>query len=194
MKRRSLYLAGITLVSLFVVFSCAKPPTAEMDAANAAVAKAQADANVTQYAPESLKRATDSLAKMKAEADAKRYDNAKTLAQETIKLADQAIADGNAAMERAKDEADGLITSSKALVLEVTDALNSAKKVARIKLNFTDVTAQFNDAKATLAEAEKDQGNGNFKRAIEKGRTARTALSDILSAISSAVQAASKKK
>lgn len=194
MKRRSLYLAGITLVSLFVLFSCAKPPTAEMDQATAAVAKAQADANATQYAPESLKRAVDSLAKMKAEADAKRYDNAKTLAQETIKLADQAIADGNAGLERAKDEAASLIASGKSLVLEVTNALNGAKKVARIKLNFTDVTAKFNNAKATLAAAEKDQGSGNFKGAIEKGKTARTALSDILSTISSAVQAASKKK
>jgi len=67
-----------------------------MDAATTAVRQAEADPNVTQYAPESLKRATDSLAKMKAEAEAKRYDNAKTLAQETIQLADQAIKDGNA--------------------------------------------------------------------------------------------------
>ncbi|HRS03581.1 MAG TPA: DUF4398 domain-containing protein [Treponema sp.] len=194
MKRKSVYLAGLTLLSLIVLFSCAKPPTAEMDAATAAVAKAQADTNVTQYAPDSLKRAADSLAKMKAEADAKRYDNAKTLAQETIKLADQAIADGNAGLERAKDEAAGLIASSKSLVLEVTNALASAKKVARIKLNFTDLTSQFNSAKATLADAEKDQGSGNYKSAIEKGKKARTALSDMLAAISSAVQAASKKK
>ncbi len=194
MKQKPVYLAGIALVSLLVLFSCAKPPTAEMDAATAAVAKAQSDTNVTQYAPDSLRRATDSLAKMKAEADAKRYDSAKALAQETIKLADQAIADGAAGLERAKDEAAGLIASGKSLVLEVTNALNGAKKVPRIKLNFADITKQFNNAKATLASAEKDQGDGNFKGAIEKGKSARTALSDILSTISSDVQAASKKK
>ncbi|AEJ20586.1 DUF4398 domain-containing protein [Gracilinema caldarium] len=194
MKRNSMYLTGIALVSLVVLFSCAKPPTAEMDAATAAVAKAQSDPNVTLYAPESLKRATDSLTKMKAEADAKRYDTAKALAQETIKLADQAIADGSTGLERAKDEAAGLIASCKSLVLEVTNTLNGAKKVARVKLNVTDITKQFNNAKATLASAEKDQGDGNFKGAIDKGKSARTTLSDILSTISGAVQAASKKK
>ena len=194
MKRIGFYLTGIALISLSVLISCAKPPTAEMDAATAAVAKAQADTNTGQYAPDALKRATDSLAKMKAESEAKRYDNAKTLAQETIKLADQAIAEGNAGFERAKDEAAGLIASGKALVLEVTNTLNGAKKIPRIKLNFADVTAQFNDAQATLAAAEQDQGRGNFKGAIEKGKSARTALSDILSTISTAVQAASKKK
>lgn len=194
MKRTSLTVTGIALLSLLTLFSCAKPPTAEMDAATAAVAKAQSDTNVTLYAPDSLKRATDSLEKMKAESDAKRYDNAKTLAQETIALADQAIADGKAGLERAKDEAAGLIASGKSLVQEITNALTAAKKVARITLNFTDVNAQFNDAKALLAAAEQDQSNGNYIAAIEKGKNARTALSNILSSISSAVQATSKKK
>lgn len=194
MKRYNLRITGILLLSLVVFFSCAKPPTAEMEAAKAAVAKAQADTNANLYAPEALKRATDSLAKMNAEADAKRYDNAKVLAAETVKLADQAIAEGNAGLERAKDEAAGLIASGKSLVLEVTNALNGAKKVARINLNFTQVTAQFNEAKTTLAAAEKDQSSGNYKNAIEKGKAARSALSDILSTISNAVQAASKKK
>ena len=194
MKRTSLTITGIALLSLLTLFSCAKPPTAEMDAATAAVAKAQSDTNVTLYAPDSLKRATDSLAKMKAESDAKRYDSAKTLAQETITLADQAIADGLAGLEKAKDEAAGLIATGKSLVLEISNALTAAKKVARIKLNFTDVDARFNDAQALLAAAEQDQSNGNYTASIEKGKNARTALSNILSSISSAVQATSRKK
>ncbi|MFQ3546736.1 MAG: DUF4398 domain-containing protein [Termitinemataceae bacterium] len=194
MNRKGLSSLGLIILAVMVLFACAKPPQTEMAAATAAVEKAKNDSNVTTYAPDSLKRATDSLEKMNTEAAAKRYDNAKTLAQETVKLAEQAIVDGKAAADRAQEEAKNLIASAKATVIEVDNALAAAKKLPRVKLDYTNLTKQFNDAKAGLAAAEKDQAAGNYKEAVEKAKSARAALSNILSTISNAVQAASKKK
>jgi hypothetical protein len=95
----ALFLAAGTVL---LAGGCAKPPTEEMDAASAAVTRAENDPDAVTYAGNSLARAREALNRMSVEADSKRYDAAKSFAAEAIAAADKAISDGRAGAARAK--------------------------------------------------------------------------------------------
>ena len=88
------------------VAGCASPPTADVDAAKAALDKATTD-RADQYAAESMKAAQDARAALDAELKAqeakmvKSYDKAKELAVAAKTAADRASAEAVAAKEKA---------------------------------------------------------------------------------------------
>jgi len=187
-------LASIATLLLFGFASCAKPPTAEVENAKAAVSKAEQDVNVTRYAPDSLKRAKDTLARMQSELDAKRYDVAKGLALETIQAAEKAIADGKSNMERAKASSADLIKTINASLAEAEKALSAARGVRGIKLDFAALATELTTIKTSIAAAEADSTKGDYKSALEKAQAAQSKIADLTNRISEAVRAASRKK
>ncbi|HCM26287.1 MAG: hypothetical protein A2Z99_00865 [Treponema sp. GWB1_62_6] len=193
-KSKFVAIAGVALSLTLALGSCAKPPVAEMDAATAAVSRAEGDADVVAYAADSLKRAKDSLARMQGEADAKRYDAAKTLALETVQAAEKAIGDGKTGKERAKQTATDLSGTIKASLIEAENALAGARKTRGVRLDFAGIGAEITEAKNSVAAFESDFNSGNYRGAIQKGETLRSKLADIINRISEAVRAASKKK
>ena len=98
---------AIALVLAMTVTGCASPPSADVDAAKAAVDKAAAD-RADQYAAESLKTAQDARAALDAELKAqegkwvKSYDRAKELAVAAKAAGDKAAADAVAGKEKAE--------------------------------------------------------------------------------------------
>jgi hypothetical protein len=68
-----------------ILTACAKPPTEEMDNALAALTRAENDPDAVMYAANLIARARSALTQLQAEAAAKRYDAARTYAQETIR-------------------------------------------------------------------------------------------------------------
>ena len=76
-----------------------------MENAEAALVRAENDPDAAAYAGNTLLRARDALASMRAEAEAKRYDAAKTYAAEAVNAAEKAVNDGRAAAARAGEEA-----------------------------------------------------------------------------------------
>ena len=103
--RNSVRLA-IALGLAIALAGCASPPTADVDAAKAAVDKAAAD-RASQYAPESLKAAQDAREALDAELKAqegkwlKSYDKTKELAVAAKAAGDKAAADAVAGKEQA---------------------------------------------------------------------------------------------
>ena len=97
---------AIALVLAMTVTGCASPPSAEVDAAKAAVDKAATD-RAGEYAAESLQAANDARAALDAELKAqeskwiKSYDKTKELAGAAKAAGDKAAADAVAAKERA---------------------------------------------------------------------------------------------
>ena len=97
---------AIVLGLALTVTGCAAPPTAEVDAAKAAVDKAVTD-RADQYAAESLKAAQEARAALDAELAAqdakwlKSYDRARELAIAAKAAGDKAAADAAAAKEKA---------------------------------------------------------------------------------------------
>jgi TonB family protein len=107
---------AIALGLALVVTGCAAPPTAEVDAAKAAVDKAVAD-HADQYAAETLKAAQEARAALDAELTVqegkwfKSYDRTRQLAAAAKEAGDKAAADAVAAREKAdavaaKEQAD----------------------------------------------------------------------------------------
>lgn len=185
------------LFSVFIVLvlgACAKPPTAEIDAATAAVAKAESDADTVQYAAPSLARAKDALTRMQAAVDAKQYDSAKTLAQEAIQAADKAIADGASGKARARAEATSLQTTVKTALGETTSALAAAARVRGIKLDVAATDREIQAAAKVVDAMGADITAGNYGAALTKGQEVRATLGSLQQRISGAVQAVSRKK
>jgi TonB family protein len=100
-------LLPIALGLAIIATGCASPPTADVDAAHAAVAKATAE-HADQYAAESLKAAQDASAALDVELKAqegkwfKSYDQAKALAVDAKAAGDKAAADAVAGREQAE--------------------------------------------------------------------------------------------
>jgi TonB family protein len=97
---------AIALGLAITVTGCASPPTADVDAAKAALDKADAD-RAGQYAAESLKAAQDARAALDAELKAqegkwlKSYDKTRELAVVAKAAGDKAAADAVAGKEKA---------------------------------------------------------------------------------------------
>lgn len=191
---KPLSLALVVMLAALAAVSCAKPPTAEVEAAKAAVARAEQDKDAQVYAPDSLRRATDALARMDAELQAKRYDAVKALAAEAGQAADKAIADGKANKERVKTQATSLSGAVKAALAELDTALAAAKKVRGVKLDFKALDAEVAAQKDAAAAAEGAIGKGEFKQAADAFQAIQARVADIQARIAEAVRAVSKKK
>jgi hypothetical protein len=174
------------LILPVLVLGCAKPPLAEMDNAKEAVLKAENDANAVQYARGTLTRAQDALKRMQSEADAKRYDAAKTNAAEAITAAERAISEGAAAAARVREESASALVGLKQEIDETGRAVASAR-YAQMPLDYSDFDNRIRNDYAMEEQAQADQAAGRYQNALDKGRAVRADLFDINQRISGAV-------
>jgi hypothetical protein len=193
-NRKTPVICFIMLGLLFAAGGCAQPPTEEMDQAQAALTRAENDPEAVLYAGDSITRARNALTQMRSEAAAKRYDAARTYAQETISAAEKAIADGQAGAQRARDDAAGLMTLLAASVAETETAINAARQVPNSGLDFEALSRDFESARRTFDQAQIANAAGSYKEALEKGQAVRAALSGINARLSEAVMALTRKK
>jgi hypothetical protein len=174
--------------------ACAKPPTAEMEAAEAAVTRAENDPDAAAYADSALARARNALTRAQTEVKAKRYDSAKTYAAEAVSTAEKAVSDGRAAAARAKEEAGALLTQVKELLTDTENALENAKTVPLVQLDFPALTGDLDGARNNISQADAANNTNRPREALDKGRAARSALGDIQNKIGDGVRAVSRKK
>ncbi|MCL2127825.1 MAG: DUF4398 domain-containing protein [Treponema sp.] len=187
------------IITLLVVFflglvACAAPPVEDMQKAQDAVMQAESDADAVAYAGNSIIRARDALTRMQDEAEAKRYDAAKNYAAEAISYAEQAIADGRAGASRAMDEAANLINSLAGPLTETAGALNTARSVEGIQLDFDSLASDLSSAQSTYDEAWQSFNADNYRDAIDKGQAIRSMLADINARITDAAIVTSRKQ
>jgi protein TonB len=135
---------AIALGLAITVTGCASPPTADVDAAKAALDKASTE-RADQYAPESLKAAQDAGAALDAELKAqeskwfKSYDKTKELAASAKAAGDQAAADAVTARERAealaiKEKADAAARAkAKAAAVRVGGKIKAPTKIKDVQ-------------------------------------------------------------
>ncbi len=194
MKRKLSFGLFIVLGIVFMFAACAKPPTTEVEAAQSALSRAQADADAREYAPDSITRAENLVKRMQSALDAKEYDSAKSLALEAKDAAEKAIADGTAAKEKARVDASTAISNAKNLLTEVRKALNGAKSVRGIRLDIPVTESDTNAAAQTVTAADADFTNAAYTAAYTKAQDARSALAGIQRRIADAVQVATRRK
>ncbi|MDR2160162.1 MAG: DUF4398 domain-containing protein [Treponema sp.] len=185
----------LCLAVLFLFFAgCARPPTAEMEAAEAAVSRAENDADTVTYAEGSLVRARDALSRMREEAAAKRYDAARTYAAEASAAAEKALADGKTGATLTREEAAALIEGLREQIPGTERNLRQAESAGNLDLDFDSLSRDFESARRDAAGAELSLAEEDYPAALQKGRGVRSALSDIDARIAGAASTASRKK
>jgi hypothetical protein len=184
----------VAFVLALAISACSAPPTEEMQRARDAVTRAENDADAVAYAGNTVVHARDALTRMQDEADSKNYDTAKEFAIEAINSANKAIADGQSAKERSKAEASTLLNSVQSSLAETSNAIDNAKNVPDIQLDFNALTQKTDEARDTYGEAQQSFQDGNNQDAIAKGQSVRGQLSDINTEINEAAFDTSRKK
>ena len=184
----------LAFVFALAISACAAPPTEEMQRARDAVTRAENDADAVAYAGNTVVHARDALTRMQDEADSKNYDTAKEFAIEAINSANKAIADGQSAKERSKAEASTLLNSVQNSLAETSNAIDNARNVPDIQLDFGALTQKTDEARDTYGEAQQSFQDGNNQDAIAKGQSVRGQLSDINSEINEAAFDTSRKQ
>jgi len=169
---------GPALVLAILLAGCAKPPVEEMNDAEAAVARAENNGDAVAYAPTTLARAKDALRTMRAEADAKRYDAAKAYAADAIAAAERAIAEGREGAERARREAQAMLSELPPLIAQTEQGMDAARG-AGLDLDFDSLYTDFDGAVRNSERAADAFSSGLYADATARGRTARNGLSDI---------------
>ena len=165
-------------IVLFFILGCAHPPEEEMQNAREAVFRAENDTNAALYASGTLSRARDTLNRMEAEADAKRYDAASTLAAEAISLAERAIAEGSTGADRARLEAASAVENLKPEIEETSININSAR-YSLMDLDYNALDRSIVNAYNTADQAEIDFTSGRYQDALDKARNIRMDLAAI---------------
>jgi hypothetical protein len=174
--------------------ACAKPPVEEMNNAESAVIRAENDADAVTYAAGVLSRARDALNRMRTEAEAKRYDTARTFAAEAVNAAERALSDGRAGAARLREEAGDLVAGLRDSVTGIEESIRSAKRTRELQIDYTALEGEFDEARRAAEQAEVSLAEQDYNEALDRGRTARSLLSDITGRLSAAASAASRKK
>jgi hypothetical protein len=193
-NKRIPFMLAIALALTALISGCAKPPTEEMENAEAALARAENDPDAVAYGNASLVRARDALSTMRTEAAAKRYDAAKTYAQEAINSAERAIADGRAGAQRARDEASASLNGVRVSLGETQKNIDSAKGVEGIQLDFGAIDGDYASAQNQADQAQTSLNAADYRSSLERSQSARSLLGDINTRISQASIATSRKK
>ena len=181
------------LILGWVLAACATPPVDDMNRAHEAVMRAENDPNVVAYASNTLLQARDALARMQTEADARRYNTTRTHAAEAISLAERAIADGRTGEARAREEAENTLRSVGQLLDETNSAVNAARRVPDIRLDFNAISREMSVARSAYEEAQRSFQEGNYRDVISRSQIIRSMLSDINDRLREALRAAGRK-
>jgi hypothetical protein len=176
-----------------LITACAKPPTEEMEAARTAVTRAENDPDVAVYAVSTLARAREALSNMEAEAEAKRYDTARSYAAEAQTGAEKAINDARTQAARARDDSANALNALRNAVSETDSTIDQGKK-NRLALDWTEIDRDYQDAQSIAGEAEAAAAANRYRDVVERANTARTTLSAINAQISAASLAVTRKK
>ena len=193
----------IPLVILALLVGCAKPPTADIDSAKAALQTAEQNSDVSTYAQDQLKAAQDKLAQLQSELDlqakkgalSRNYDAAKNLALETRAAADALATEAEAAKEVAKNNAAAAIDElTKTLIPQAQSGIAMARRVRGIKLDFAGLTAALNQAKAQVADAQTAYNNGQYATALSTADAVKSAIAQESTTVADAISAAKASK
>ncbi len=176
---------------------CGSAPTAEIDAAKAAIAAA-GTAGAGEYAAASLKAAEDAQAALDAELKAqegkmfKSYDKAKQLAIDAKAAGEKAAADAAAGMEKAKADATQAIADAKTAVTEAEGLLAKAPKGKGSAADIAAMKTDLATAATAITEAEAALGNAKFLDAAAKAESAKNAATTVKTAVEGAMAAKAK--
>jgi len=184
---RSILSLCFALGLTFIVAGCAKPPTQELDAANAAVnAAKQAEADV--YAPDTYRSATNAMNDANTKVEQKDYEGAKASAIQAKELADRSKSEAETNKRQIRDEAQAIINRVAPGIADTRGNLGTAPRGKGADDDLDQLNADLSQAEANLSDARGNLNGGKFKDALAQARNAETKLSQVQGSVQGALQ------
>ncbi len=196
---KKLSLLALSLVMASILVGCGKAPDAQVKQANNALQTAEA-AGAPQYAPEAWNRAKEAVDRMKAELQAqdrrislfRNYGKVKTLAEQAVRLSEQALADANSRKTQLRAE---VATELAQLDASLASARSQLSRVPRSKgLDAASLRSSLNAAGRQLDQARSRLAAGALDSAMAVAAQARDAINRVLRAIEKATGLPASKK
>ena len=163
----------IIIVFLCVFAACAIPPIGNMKRARDAVLQAENDENAVNYASATLLQARNFLARMQAEADARRYDEARKLAALAITYAEVAIIRGERRVRaeeirvrELRERAERIIRNEEDLIARILNDINNARLVPNTQIDFDEISRTMNFVQLLLNLHRQNFEAGNYQDVI----------------------------
>lgn len=196
MKKVTMRLSLIAVLSVtasLFFFACASAPKEEIAATQAAIQTAQTD-DVRTYAEESLKDATDTMAKATAEVQtqddkfalSRDYKAASDLLKQAKEKAAKAVTDAQANKAKAKSDAEALIASLTPMLADAKKALATAPRGKDTKAELEALQSDLKTAEEATAAASQAMSQEKFKDALAQAETAKTKASGVIDQVSAA--------
>jgi hypothetical protein len=176
---------ALSLALAFV--SCAKPPTEEINAAQAALDGAKsAEADV--YAGATYKSAAAALDEARAQVEEKKYEEAKASAIRAKELAERSSTEAETGKQKTRDEAQALINRLTVGLADVRTALDNAPQGKGADEDLDQLRASLAQAEAGLTDAKGSLGNAKFKDALDQAGAAESKLTEVQSGVQTAME------
>ncbi len=196
MKKATLRLGLILTLSLAAsvfFFACASAPKEEIAATQAAIQAAQTD-DVRTYAEDSLKDATDTMAKATAEVQtqddkfalSRDYKAASDLLKQAKEKAAKAVTDAQANKAKAKSDAEALIASLTPMLADAKKALSTAPRGKDTKAELVALASDLKTAEEATAAASQAMSQEKFKDALAQAETAKAKATGVIDQVNAA--------
>ena len=201
MKALMKYLAvGLSvLVMAALLVGCAKPPTAEMDAAKVAM-EAAVGAGAGTYAKDGLKNINDAWASAQDEVKKqegklfKNYDNAKAIIAKVTTDAAALKIETEKKKEQAKQDANAASSAAAAAVAQAEALLAEAPTGKGTKADIEAMKADLAGLEGSLAEIGTLITSEEYFAAADKAKAISAKSADISSAVQAAIEKSGKGK
>jgi len=195
MRQKLMVILLVAGVGAFTA-GCAKPPQADLDAAQAAIQKASS-ASAAEHAADSLKAAQDAEAALEAElkvqADKfslfRSYTKTSELAAAAKTAGEKAEQDAIAGKEKAKNEASAVIEEAKAMLAQAQDMLSKAPKGKGTQADLEALKADLTGAESSIADAEGAFAAERYLDARAKAEASKTTSGNVTVAVEAAIAA-----
>lgn len=192
---QSMWLVVLAVAGLGVA-GCSKPPSAEIDMADAALAAA-ATAGAEEYAPGAIGSVRDLRAQLDAELElqatkssfTRSYDHALELANQVKAGSDAAASEAATAKETVRQETAVLLEEVKVALDEVQGMLATAPRGKGSAMDLAALQSDLDGAKASLLEGETALTEGRFLEAKTKVLAVQSVAQSVRTAIESATLA-----
>ena len=188
-------LSAVALLGL-LASGCAKPPTVEIEAADAAMGNAM-NAEAQEYAPEAMGPIRDLRAQLDAElalqgekwAVTRSYDRAIELASQIEVAAKETATEAAQAKETVRNETTVLLAEVKVVLEEVQALLAKAPTGKGSAADLAALKADLDSAALILGESEADLVGGKYLEAKTKLLSVQSGVEGVRAAIDAAVLA-----
>lgn len=193
---RRMQVPGALVIAGILVSGCSKPPSAEIEAADAAIQTAM-QAGALEYAPESVGPMTDLRSELEAElavqaekwAPTRSYDLALDLSLQVKAAAERANSDAVETKETVRMETATLLEEVKIALQDVQTMLASAPTGKGTAADLAALNADLTSAAATLGEGEAAFAEGRYLEAKTKVLAVQAGTQSVKAAIEAATQA-----